>query len=140
MQKKPKEGWELLQKTLADGRKPLLLRLALLRTLRFYHGAHPREARPHLVSVMKALLDQGELADLAIEDLRLWQIWDLTAEILKLHGRKGVDSPVKQRAIIRYALCCAATAETRSYLAKCRKDDPDSVQDVEEGLRFEKKK
>jgi hypothetical protein len=140
MQKKPAEGWKLLQATLADGRKPLLLRLAVLRALRFYHGSQPKESRPHLLVIMKTLIDQGELADIAIEDLRLWQIWDLTADVLKLHGRKGVDSPLMQKAIIRYALCATPTKESRDFLAKCRKDDPETVQDVEEGLKFEKKK
>ena len=140
MQKKPAEGWKLLQSTLADGRKPLLLRLAVLRALRFFHGAQPKESRPHLLTVMKTLIDQGELADIAIEDLRLWQIWDLTADVVKLHGRKGVDSPLMQKAIIRYALCATATKESRDFLTKCRKDDAETVQDVEESLKFEKKK
>jgi hypothetical protein len=140
MQKKPAEGWKLLQTTLADGRKPLLLRLAVLRALRFYHGAQPKETRPHLLTIMKTLLDQGELADIAIEDLRLWQIYDLTADVLKLHGRKGIDSPLMQKAIVRYALCATPTKESRDFLTKCRKDDPETVQDVEEGLKFEKKK
>ncbi len=140
MQKKPTEGWALLNATLADGRKPLLLRLAVLRALRFYNGSQPKETRPHLIKVMKTLIDQGELADLAIEDLRLWQIWDLTGDVMKLHGRKGIDSPLMQKAIIRYALCATPTKESRDLLAKCRKDDPESVQDVEEGLKFAKKK
>ena len=83
VQKKPTEGWKLLQATLADGRKPLLLRLAVLRAMRFYHGAQPKESRPHVLATMKALIDQGELADIAIEDLRQWQIWDLTADVVK---------------------------------------------------------
>ena len=118
----------------------MLLRLAVLRALRFYNGSQPKETRPHLIKVMKTLIDQGELADLAIEDLRLWQIWDLTADVMKLHGRKGVDSPLMQRAIIRYALCATPTKDSRDFLAKSRRDDPESVQDVEEGLKFEKKK
>ena len=140
MQKKPTEGWTLLNATLADGRKPLLLRLAVLRALRFYNGSQPKETRPHLLKVMKTLIDQGELADLAIEDLRLWQIWDLTADVLKLQGRKGIDSPLMQKAIIRYALCATPTKDSRDFLVKARKDDPESVQDVEEGLKLEKKK
>ena len=112
----------------------------MLRALRFYHGAQPKETRPHLLVIMKTLIDQGELADIAIEDLRLWQIWDLTADVVKLHGRKGVDSPLMQKAIVRYALCATPTKESRDFLVKCRKDDPETVQDVEEGLKFEKKK
>ena len=115
--KKPAEGWALLQSTLSDGRKPLLFRLCVLRALRFYHGSQPKETRPHLLKVMKALIDQGELADIAVEDLRLWQIWDLTADVLKLHGRKGTDGPLMQKAIIRYALCATPTQDSRDFLA-----------------------
>ena len=83
-----------VQPALADGRQKLLFRLAVLRAVRFYHRAQPKETRPHLVAVMKTLIDQGELADIAIEDLRLWKIWDLTSDVVKLHGRKGVDGRV----------------------------------------------
>ncbi len=138
MQKKPREGWALLQATLADGRKPLLLRLAVLRTLRFGHGARPKESRPEVVKAMRALLAQGELADLAVEDLRRWGIWDLTADVLRSYGRKGFDSPLMKRAVIRYALTSPPTKETTAFLAGRRAAEADVVKEVEEGLKFEK--
>ena len=138
MQKKPREGWALLQTILADGKKPLLLRLAVLRTLRYNQGANPKESRPRIVQAMRAVLTQGELADLAVEDLRRWGIWDLTAEVLKLYGQKGFDSPLMKRAIIRYALTCPPIKESIAFLAARRTADADVVKDVEEGLKFEK--
>lgn len=135
---KPREGWQLLQDILADGRKPLLQRIAVLRTLRYFHGAQPKESRPQIVRAMKALLVQGELADLAIEDLRRFGIWDLTADVLALYGRKGYDSPLMSRAIVRYALCCTPTPPTQAFLTARRAAEADLVKEVEEGLALEK--
>lgn len=138
MQKKPREGWDLARSILGDGKKPLLLRLTVLRTLRFYHGAQPKESRGQIVQAMKTLLAQGELADLAIEDLRRWAIWDQTNDIVKLYGQKGFDSPVLKRAIIRYALSCTPTKESAAFLDGRRTAEPDVVKEIEEGLKFEK--
>jgi hypothetical protein len=138
MQKKPKEGWELAQSILADGRTPLLLRLTVLRTLRFYQGAQPKESREQILKAMKALLAQGEMADIAIEDLRRWRIWDLSGNVLKLYGQKGYDAPLMKGAIIRYALSCPPTKETQAFLSARRATEPDEVKAVEEGLKYEK--
>src|SRR5262249_47806965 len=121
-----------------DARRPLLLRLAVLRTIRFFHGAQPKESRPHIVKAMKTLLDQGDLADLAIEDLRRFEVWDLNADVLGLYGKKGYDSPLLRHAIIPYALCCKPTAAAATFLKARRDAEPDLVKEVEEGLKFEK--
>jgi hypothetical protein len=138
IQLEPRKGWELTHAILADGRKPLRLRLSVLQTLRFYRGAQPKESRPQVLRAMRTLLEQGELADLAIEDLRRWQMWDLTAEVLKVYGRKGYDAPLVRRAIIRYALCCQPTRETKQFLAGRRAAEADVVKEVEEFLKFDK--
>lgn len=140
MQKKPREGWNYIQSVLADENKPLLQRLAVLRTIRFYQGAHPRESKPFVLQAMRTLLAQGEMADLAIEDLRQWKIWDLTDEIVKLYGKKGYESILMKRAILRYALCATPTPASKALLNHCRKAEPDEVKDVEEGLRLERMK
>src|SRR5262249_10819343 len=124
LQRKPKEGWELAHAILADGRRSLSLRLSVLRTLRFYHGAQPSESRPQVLRAMRTVLTQGELADLAAEDLRRWEVWDLTKEVLSCWGRKGLDAPLVQRAIVRYALCCKPTADSKTFLARLRAADP----------------
>jgi hypothetical protein len=136
---KPKEGWELARSILADARKSLPLRLAVLRTVRYFHGAKPKESREQLVKCMKTVLAQGELADLAAEDLRKWQIWDLTADVLKQYARKGTDSPLMRRAIVRYALCAPAKdKEAQTFLKARRADEADVVEEVEEGLAIER--
>jgi hypothetical protein len=136
---RPKEGWALTHEILADGRKPLAIRLAVLRTLRFYHGAQPKEAAPQILKAMKTLLVEGELADLAVEDMRRWQLWELTADVLKLYGQKGFDAPLMKRAILRYALCCKQP-EAASFLKTRRAAESELVQEVEESLKYEKGK
>jgi len=134
----PKKGWALIHDILADGRRSLTLRLKAMGTMRFENNAHGREARPEIVKAMKTVLAQGELADLAIEDMRCWKVWDHTATVVKLYGTKGFESPLMQRAILRYALSCPETAESKAFLAERRKSDAEMVREVEEGLRLER--
>jgi hypothetical protein len=136
----PKDGWELAHEILADGRKPLPIRLAALRTLRFYHGSQPKESRANILKAMKTLLAQGEMADLAIEDLRRWELWDLTSAVVGLYGQKGYDAPLMKRAIVRYALCCKNNASTAEFLKKQRVTEAEMVKEIEEGLQYEKAK
>jgi hypothetical protein len=137
MHLRPREGWQAALEVLRDGRKPLPLRLAAVRTVRFWHGAQPRESRANVLQCLAAMLEQGELADLAIEDMRRWQMWDLTREVLGVYGKKGYDAPIMQQAIIRYAFSCDDAA-CRTFLEARRRADPGVVRDVEEQMRLEK--
>ena len=123
---------------LRDGRKPLPMRLAVVRTVRMYHGWQPKESRDNVLKCVAAMIAQGELADVAIEDLRRWQMWDLTPDILALYGKKGFDAPIMQRAIVRYALSCKDDEAAKSSSAERRRYEPDLVKEVEESLQFEK--
>src|SRR5262249_1321117 len=82
IQLRPREGWALAIAVLGDPRRPFADRFAVLRTLRFYHGYTPAETRRPVLQGLQALLPQGDTADMAIEDLRRWQMWDLTATVL----------------------------------------------------------
>jgi hypothetical protein len=137
---KPREGWARTNAVLADARQPLLVRLGAVRALRFFHGWQPRENRAELLHAMTTVLRQGELADLAVEDLRQWKMWDLTPEILALYGKKGYDAPLMQRAFIRYALSCKDRDDAKRFLDDRRRSDADLVKDVEESLAFEQPK
>jgi hypothetical protein len=111
----------------------------VLRTLRFYHGWKPDETRAQVLRGLAVALPEGDLADLAVEDLRRWQAWDLTADVLALYARKSHSAPIMRRAILRYALCCPRP-EAATFLADRRREDPALVKDVEESLQFEKPK
>jgi hypothetical protein len=139
MHLKPTEGWELALAILADGRKPIATRIAVVRTLRFYQGAQPEKSRPQVLKGLAAVIAQGELADMAVDDLIRYRWWDLTPQVLGVYGKKGYDAPLMQRAILRYALLCKPTDEVQRFLAERRRAEPDVVKEVEELLQYEKK-
>ena len=134
---RPREGWQKALAVLSDGRKPLPVRLAVVRTVRMYHGWRPTENHDPVQKCLEAMIAQGELADIAIEDMRRWKMWDRTPDILGLYGKKGFDAPIMERAIVRYALSCGDEA-SKKFVAARRQVEPDLVKDVEESLQFEK--
>jgi hypothetical protein len=134
IQLRPKQGWDFCARMLHEGRATLPLRLSVVRTLRFYHAWKPRESRAVLLTALGAIIDQGELADLAVEELRKGKMWDLTREVLALYGRKGVDAPIQRNAIVRYALCCPLV-QAKTFITELRKRDAELVAEIEETLQ-----
>jgi hypothetical protein len=139
IQRRPAEGWRLAEQLLADGRSPLPARLAAVRTLRIFMGWQADVSKASVLRCEAAMLRQGELADLAAEDLRKWAVWDLTADVLGCYARKDVDSPLVRQAVLRYALQCQPPERTRDFLAERRRLDPDLVRMAEESLLYEKR-
>jgi hypothetical protein len=139
IQLRPREGWALLLKLIGDEKKPFVVRYAILRTLQFYHAWKPDETRAPVLRALASALPEGDLADLAVEDLRRWQAWDLTRDVLAVYGRKTHSAPIMKRAILRYALCCPRP-EAAAFIAERRREDPATVKDVEDSLRYEKAK
>jgi hypothetical protein len=135
---RPREGWKLAIDILGDPRQPLQVRLAVEKALNFYQNWQPRKSRPHLLKAASVMLSQGDLGDLAIEDLRRWEVWELTDAIVALYGKGKYTSAVKKRAILRYALTCKPTAASTAFLADRRRAEPETVKDIEEFLKFEK--
>src|SRR5262249_48431149 len=134
---RPDDGWDMALQILRDERRPFPVRFAALRAVRFQHGWKPDETKAKVYRALSALLPQGDFADQAIEDLRRWQMWDLTADVLALYGKKTHDAPIMKRMIVRYALWCPR-AEAAAFVKERRRLEPDVVRDVEESLEFEK--
>jgi hypothetical protein len=122
--------------TLVDSRQSFSRRLAALSTVRFFYRWQPA-MRPRAVQIVASLVPQGDLSDLAIEDLRQWGEWGLTSDVLAQFGKKSHSAPMVRRAIVRYALSCPRP-EARQFVEQLRRSDPQLVQDVEESLEFEK--
>jgi len=133
IQMRPREGWELAERLLREGRQPSLVRLSAVRTLRFYMAWKPAEMRAVVRRCLSAILTQGELVDCAVEDLRRWQMWELTNEVLAQYGRKGFDAPIYRRAIVRYAMSCPVPA-AQKFIAEQRKRNAELVSEIEESL------
>lgn len=134
IQLQPRAGWELAEKVLREGKQPLPVRLAVVRMLRFYQAWQPTQTRSVVLKAMTGLVVQGELIDLAAEDLRRWKMWELTEQLLSLYGRKGLDAPIHKRALLRYALSCP-TREAKVFLDGVRQREAELVREVEEQLR-----
>jgi hypothetical protein len=138
---RPREGWDLAMALLKDEKRPFAVRFAVVRTLRFYHNWKPDDSKEYVLRGLRAILSQGDLADMAVEDLRRWQMWDLTSEVLAIYGKKGFDAPIVRQAILRYALSCPKTdTAAAAFVAERRKQDPELVKDAEDALRFLKQK
>lgn len=136
LQLRPKEAWFEVLGVLQDEKKSFTLRFAVLRTLRFQYGWRPKEVRDQVLVGLKVLIPQGDIADLAIEDLRRWQLWDLTPDVLAQYEKKSHDAPLMRRTIVRYALCCPKP-EAATFVGKVRQSDAKLVQEVEDSLKAE---
>jgi hypothetical protein len=132
---KPKEGWAYIRDILKNSKKEFMLRYAALRAIRFLWNSRPDLVpEKDLVEGVTILLEQGDMADLAIEDLRLHRCWDVADRVLELYGKKSHDVPIIRRYIVRYALSCPKK-EAAEFVATVRKKDPEMVKDIEELLK-----
>jgi hypothetical protein len=133
----PKEGWTYIQAILKDPKKEFMVRYAALRAIRFLWNSRP-DLIPEkdLETGVTLLLDQSDIADLAIEDLRLHKCWDVCDGVLSLYGKKSHDIPIVRRYILRYALSCPKP-EAAKFVDGVRKKDPEMVKDIQEFLKLE---
>ena len=134
---RPTEGWQFTLGILGDAGKNFTRRYAALRTIRFFWQYRPDVLPPEtLIAGLRLLLQQGDIADLAIEDLRKWKQWQLEDEVLALFGKESHNAPIVHRAILRYALTCPGK-KSAAFIKEQRQRNPDRVRDVEELLQFD---
>lgn len=140
----PKEGWSYLSGILRDPGRGLTRRYAVLRVVRFFLDYRTDVVpTPQLLEGVWQLLEQSDVADLAIEELRRRGTWQRTGLILGLHDRPSHSSQMIRRAILDYALAgrTAPDAEVRTrcetFVAQRREKSPDLVAQREEQLRRE---
>jgi hypothetical protein len=135
---RPHEGWKLTQDILHDRAAGFLKKYAALRAVRLYMGWKPAETKASMLVTYRLVVADGETADLAIEDLRRWKIWDLTTLILAQYRKASHDAPIVKRGILRYALCCPFP-EAHQFLDRARAQEPALVKDLTDSLEFERK-
>lgn len=135
---RPKEGWKLTHDTLADRRAGFIKRFSALRTVRFYQGYKPAETKAQMLQGYQAIIPDGEMADMAIEDLRRWKHWDLTPLILAQYAKESHNVPIVRRSIVRYALC-SPQPEAREFVDRIQARDGELVAEIRESLEFEKR-
>jgi hypothetical protein len=122
---------------LNDPDEPFKRRFAVVRTLRFHYGWQPAETKAEVLRCYGKLLEDGSLADMPVDDLCRWQLWDLTDKVLAQYGKPSHDSPILKRNILRYAIACPQPA-ARAFVETVQRQDPDLVKELREILELEK--
>jgi hypothetical protein len=131
----PAAGWVATDAVLTDPKRPFDQRLSAIGTVRFFQATRADEAKPHVLKCYKGLLAHGDLSDMAVDDLRRWKWWDLTADVLAPFGQPTHSAPLVRRGIVRYALQCPGE-EAKRFVDKVRAEDPKLVAAVEETLKL----
>jgi len=135
---KPREGWEYTRGILKDPQKEFLLRYAALRAVRFLWDSRPDLVdRKELAEGAALLLDQNDIVDLAVEDLRKWGCWSMTDRVLALRSKPAYETPIVRRSVLRFALSSPERAAAE-YVAEQRRKDAEAVAEAEELLKNEK--
>ncbi len=133
----PKEAWTYLKNLMSDSKEEFLMRYAGLRTVRFLWELRPDLIdKKDLVQGAALIMAHGDMADFAIEDLRRWQRWEMTDQVLGWWGKETHDVPVVKRAILRFALQ-SPTQRAEDFVKEQRKRDPQWVEETEELLKYE---
>jgi hypothetical protein len=134
MTMRPKEGWAFAQETLKNDKQSFLLRYATLRTLRFFYNANPEATGAQVMKALSQAIGQRDIADIAIQDLRMWKRWEHTKLIVSCWDKKSHQSPIIRQSMVRYALACREP-EARALLERARREDPELVRDMEDELK-----
>ena len=134
---RPEDGWKRTIAILEDPKRAYQDKLAALGTVRFYHAYRPAQNRKAILAAMGTVVARGDMADMAVEDLRRWQWWDLTKPVLAQYGKPTHAAPLVKNAILRYALSCP-DADAAAFVKAAEPADPTTVREVRESLEFER--
>jgi hypothetical protein len=138
----PKAGWEYILAFVKDPKKDFAARYAALKTVRFFWEYRP-DVVTHAQSLdaIRLLLAQADIADLPVEDLRKWGVWELTDEVLALAGKESHNViPIVNRAILKFALSAAPHNKNAvAFVEAARAKDAKKVEFLEELIRDEQK-
>ena len=134
---RPEAGWKRAIELLEDPKRAYQDKLSVLGTLRFFQAYKPEAYRKPILAGMAAVVERGDMADMATEDLRRWKQWGLTKLILDQYDKPTHAAPLVKNAILRYALTCPE-AEAVAFVKKVRAANPATIREIEESLEFEK--
>jgi len=142
----PKKGWKFLNELVQNkGQKKerFMVRYAGLQTMRFLLqnrldviDKDENVARAEIVKGVAGILNVGDMADFAIEDLRKWRRWEFCDQVIDLAGKENFGTPIMRKAILRYALQCPS-GRAVDYVKAQRKLDREYVDDTLELLNVE---
>ena len=131
----PERTWPVVYGLLENQDTSLQLRLACFRSLKaMLLIAESPTDREKIYKAYRVAWQQGELADLSVEELRRTSKWEWTDEILVRYGTKGYEAPVVKRAILRYALTAPQTPTLQKFLDQRKQSEPMVLEEVRESL------
>ncbi len=141
----PKAGWDYVMKLVKAPDTEFPVRYAALKTVRFFWEYRP-DVIPNqqVLEAMKILADIADIADLPIEDLRKWKVWDLTPKVLAYAENPTHNTiPIVNRSILKFAIAAAAADANNkaaaTFVATARAKDAKKVEFLEELLKDELK-
>jgi len=141
----PKAGWEYVLGLINDPEKDFPVKYAALKTVRFFWEYRPDVIdHKQAIGAVKLLMENADIADMPIEDVRKWQVWDLTPVVLGYANKESHSgTPIVARAILKFAIAAAAAdpknTAAAGYVEQARKKDAKRVQFLEEVLKDETK-
>jgi hypothetical protein len=134
---RPEVGWKRTVALIEDPKRPYQDKLAALGTLRFFHAYQPEQYRKAILAGMAAVVARGDMADMAIEDLRRWKWWDLTKHVVAQYNQPTHAAPLVKNAILRYALTCPDETAA-AFIKTVTASEPALLREVQESLEFER--
>jgi hypothetical protein len=135
----PQEGCASLGALVADSSRAFTDRYGALRAIRYFWETRPDVvSQKELLKLIAPLLEQSDIADLAIEELRQWRQWQMADQVMAQKDNPSHNTiPIVRRALLRFALCCPKNAAAALYVEQVRRENPTKVEDTEEFLRLE---
>ena len=133
----PKEGWKYIGDVVANPNKEFTTRYAALKAIRFL-----KEYRPEIIPMdeltakVAVMIDQPDISDLAIEELRRWSYWKAMDRVLAVANDPKFQSAFSRKAILRYLLQCPH-ASAAAFVARKRAELPEYVKETEDLLKLE---
>jgi len=141
----PKNGWEYTVALVKNQKTEFPVKYAALKTARFFWEFRSDVVtNPQVLEAMKLLIDDADVADMPIEDLRKWKVWTLTPLILGYASNESHNTtPIIMRSILKFAIAASWADATNTaaidYVKAARLKDPKRVQFLEELLKDEVK-
>jgi hypothetical protein len=135
----PKEGWEAVAKTARttdDKVSNFPTRYGALRAARHLREKHAELWSKEKRDSLNVYLEQADIVDLWIEELRRMQAWDLTDRVLDVWSAKAGAVNIVKRSILRFALC-SPTMRAQAFIREQRQRDAEYIREIEELLELE---
>jgi hypothetical protein len=135
----PKEGWQTVEqvaKNKDENEANFFRRFGALRAGRYVREYYPASWSNEKRDSLNVFLNQDDMADLWITELRKMKAWDLSGRVLDLLEAKPAPNKITKRAILYFALRSTAM-RAQAFMREQRRLDPEFIRECEELLNLE---